>query len=269
MDNEFERITPVPEESQPVLDTETPEQAPTDAAGPAARPAAQKRTVIRTRAPKVSSPKPLVEGVNAPIAEEPAAPKRVPLTSAEERLIKDPDSMPEIKPLRKEHLLIPEQPVRTGTRTIWGLVITLVIIAGGIAWFFWYEGMLPWSKITDNPSDSGMVAVRPPSDYLVPSSSEDSQTPPPQTATPTTTPAADPGTASSTPPAQSQKVKVTSTPTGYLNVRSQPSTSGQLVTQVSPGDILAYTETQNGWYHVVLPNGSTGWVTGQYVTAAE
>ena len=62
-----------------------------------------------------------------------------------------------------------------------------------------------------------------------------------------------------------KKLKVTQTPTNYLNVREIPSTSGKQLVQIYPGEIYSYVTVQNGWYQIVLPNGSHGWVSGQYV----
>jgi len=65
------------------------------------------------------------------------------------------------------------------------------------------------------------------------------------------------------------QIKITNTPTGYLNVRATPATSGKLVTQVHPGEIYPYTAVQNNWYNITLIDGRTGWVTGQYVSVVQ
>jgi uncharacterized protein YgiM (DUF1202 family) len=62
------------------------------------------------------------------------------------------------------------------------------------------------------------------------------------------------------------KLKITSTPTGYLNVRATPSSDGKIITQVSPGSIFGYTAQQAGWYQITLPSGQTGWVSSQCIT---
>ena len=54
------------------------------------------------------------------------------------------------------------------------------------------------------------------------------------------------------------------TPTGFLNVRSEPSTAGEIITTVDPGDEFEYTGEQDGWYEITTPEGS-GWVSGDYV----
>ncbi|MFC1598314.1 SH3 domain-containing protein, partial [Patescibacteria group bacterium] len=52
---------------------------------------------------------------------------------------------------------------------------------------------------------------------------------------------------------------------GYLNVRSQPTTADGIIGTVTPGETYVYTEERGGWYHIVLPDGTSGWVIGQYV----
>ncbi len=62
------------------------------------------------------------------------------------------------------------------------------------------------------------------------------------------------------------KLKVNSTSTGYLNVRSEPASSSKLVVQIHPGETYPYTETKYDWYKITLPDGQSGWVSGTYVT---
>lgn len=71
-----------------------------------------------------------------------------------------------------------------------------------------------------------------------------------------------PGAATTT---AAQTVKILDTPTGFLNVRSEPSVSGDKVTEVDPGDTYEYTEEQEDWYKIVLKDGTEGWVYGDYV----
>lgn len=63
-----------------------------------------------------------------------------------------------------------------------------------------------------------------------------------------------------------KKVKIDSTPVGFLRVRSTPSTSGTQLDTVDPGDVFTYTDIQNGWYKITLDDGTQGWVSGTYVT---
>ncbi len=58
---------------------------------------------------------------------------------------------------------------------------------------------------------------------------------------------------------------ISDTPTGFLNVRDEPSTAGAQIDQVSPGDEYEYTDEKNGWYQIKLSDGTEGWVSGDYV----
>ena len=60
-------------------------------------------------------------------------------------------------------------------------------------------------------------------------------------------------------------LKVKDTPTGYLNVRSEASVSGEIVDKVDPGETFPYTAEQDGWYKITLPSGEEGWVSGEYI----
>lgn len=59
-------------------------------------------------------------------------------------------------------------------------------------------------------------------------------------------------------------VVILDTPTGYLNVRSENSTSADLITTLNPGDILELISEETGWYEVRLPDGKTGWISSTY-----
>lgn len=60
-------------------------------------------------------------------------------------------------------------------------------------------------------------------------------------------------------------VEILDTPTGFLNVRSEASVDGDIVTKVNPGETYEYSEVENGWYKITLDDGSIGWVSGDYV----
>jgi uncharacterized protein YgiM (DUF1202 family) len=59
-------------------------------------------------------------------------------------------------------------------------------------------------------------------------------------------------------------VRILETPTGWLNVRAEPALDGAVVTRVKPGEEYPYEVLQGGWYRIVLPDGSTGWVIETY-----
>ncbi|EPZ59176.1 bacterial SH3 domain protein [[Clostridium] sordellii ATCC 9714] len=53
-----------------------------------------------------------------------------------------------------------------------------------------------------------------------------------------------------------------------LNIRSGPSTSYSVITNVYKGDKLEILETSNGWYKVKLANGKIGWGSGKYISVS-
>lgn len=63
-------------------------------------------------------------------------------------------------------------------------------------------------------------------------------------------------------------VKIKDTPTGWLNVRSEPSTSGKeetVITKVDPGEVFAFIEKNDtGWYKIELDDGEEGWIAASY-----
>jgi TonB family protein len=61
-------------------------------------------------------------------------------------------------------------------------------------------------------------------------------------------------------------VRVTAT---TLNVRRQPSTTGDVLAQVRKGARLTLVTVGNDWMQVLLASGEKGWVSAQYVERAE
>ena len=60
-----------------------------------------------------------------------------------------------------------------------------------------------------------------------------------------------------------KRVRITTTPTGFLNVRSSPNTGSSVVAKVNPGETYELLEEQPGWYKIKLPSGQ-GWVSSEY-----
>lgn len=62
-------------------------------------------------------------------------------------------------------------------------------------------------------------------------------------------------------------VEILSTPTDFLRVRSEPSTLGEEVGRVTPGErfIILGEDEESGWINIEYEEGSEGWVTDQYV----
>ena len=64
-------------------------------------------------------------------------------------------------------------------------------------------------------------------------------------------------------------VTIKDTPTGFLRVRMEPSTSASEAARVNPGEKYTILDTQNGWYEIRYDGTNTGWVSGQYVEKVE
>jgi hypothetical protein len=69
-----------------------------------------------------------------------------------------------------------------------------------------------------------------------------------------------------TPPKASSTVKITSTPTGFLRVRSAPNRNSSEVGRVVPGEIYTVLDSLSGWYliKVELSATSSGWISSEY-----
>ena len=63
-------------------------------------------------------------------------------------------------------------------------------------------------------------------------------------------------------------VKIKDTPTGWLNVRSEPSTADKeetVITKIDPGQAFAFIEANDtGWYKIEIDDGEEGWITSRY-----
>jgi len=237
-------------------------------------------------APKVTSTRkvrPLVEGINAPVKAPAAvnAPKPK-LTLEEQELISETDSPKKLEPIPEskdyDSRLLSTAAVKRANRKSRNLgkiiivgIILLLLAFGAYKGYLWYlsrpSGMTvasdgnsqPQMTSTDNPDASATPTLIYSSSTpdmtassTFPLAGMDSGSTTPATTTPTLTPA--------------PQLKINSTPTGYLNVRNAPGSSGNIITQVHPGETYPYTATQSGWYQITLTNGQSGWVSGQYVT---
>jgi uncharacterized protein YgiM (DUF1202 family) len=62
------------------------------------------------------------------------------------------------------------------------------------------------------------------------------------------------------------QVEVSQTPTGYLRVRSEPSTLGNEVGRVVPGVKynLIETDVKSGWFKIEYSEGQSGWISNQF-----
>jgi uncharacterized protein YgiM (DUF1202 family) len=64
-------------------------------------------------------------------------------------------------------------------------------------------------------------------------------------------------------------IRIKDTPTGFLRVRMEPSTSATEAARVNPGDMFTILESENGWYEISYDGTSNGWVSGQYAERVE
>ncbi|MBN1374423.1 SH3 domain-containing protein [Candidatus Dojkabacteria bacterium] len=60
-------------------------------------------------------------------------------------------------------------------------------------------------------------------------------------------------------------VRVKENQWGFLNVRESPSSSAEIVTKVSPGEIFIVVEHVNSWYKIKIDETREGWVSGTYI----
>lgn len=90
----------------------------------------------------------------------------------------------------------------------------------------------------------------------------------PEVGTPTPTKTAT-SSATEVPDPPKPFVRIKDTPTGFLRVRLEPSTSASEAARVNPGEKYTYFDTQNGWYQIKYDGKNTGWVLGQYAEKFE
>jgi hypothetical protein len=64
-------------------------------------------------------------------------------------------------------------------------------------------------------------------------------------------------------------VRIKDTPTGFLRVRIEPSTSATEAGRVNPGEMYTIIDNKNGWYEINFDGTNEGWVSGQYTEKVE
>jgi hypothetical protein len=64
-------------------------------------------------------------------------------------------------------------------------------------------------------------------------------------------------------------IVIKDTPTGYLRVRMEPTTSATEAARVKPGDKFSILSAKSGWYQISYEEAKKGWVSGQYVDKVE
>jgi len=76
-----------------------------------------------------------------------------------------------------------------------------------------------------------------------------------------------PATSSATP--QKPYVVIKETPTGFLRVRMEPSTSATEAARVNPGEKYHLFDEKNNWYQISYDGTNKGWISGQYADKVE
>lgn len=96
---------------------------------------------------------------------------------------------------------------------------------------------------------------------------------PRQTPSPTPTRTPSPSPTSSQQTRNVRKVEILDTPTGFLRVREEPSTSSSEIGRAKPGDrfsVLDVRDVGGGiWYKIAFTETQDGWISGQYAKKIE
>lgn len=66
-------------------------------------------------------------------------------------------------------------------------------------------------------------------------------------------------------PQMRQNARVQRTNDGYLNLRTGPATNFPILQRLYAGQGLRTIGTQNGWFNVMLADGTRGWASGNFV----
>lgn len=69
-----------------------------------------------------------------------------------------------------------------------------------------------------------------------------------------------------TPKPGDEQITINDTPTGFLRVRSGPSTGTDEIGRVEPGETYTVESEENGWYQIKIKSGDLGWISGQFAT---
>lgn len=66
--------------------------------------------------------------------------------------------------------------------------------------------------------------------------------------------------------AQAETLFVVDTNDGYLNLRIGPSTNDRIITRIYGGTQVDGVGQSGSWRRIVLPDGTSGWASGNYLT---
>lgn len=62
---------------------------------------------------------------------------------------------------------------------------------------------------------------------------------------------------------------VKDTPTGFLRLRMEPSTTATEVAKLNPGEKFSIIGEESGWYELIYSSSQNGWASAQYLTKVE
>jgi len=65
------------------------------------------------------------------------------------------------------------------------------------------------------------------------------------------------------------QIKIIQTETGWLNVRSQPSTNADIITKVYPQESYPLLEKNQNWFKIELKDKKVGWISSKYATTTK
>jgi len=208
-------------------------------------------------------PRPDIEGITIPFSSRPTIMTRPNLTPSEKKLIEETETKRSLEETVRPMMGKITLPKRRPSYAKWFLTLLFLVILGITGYELYlryFPGQQPTAEQTDPYADLAFQG-----EPFIPT--EEITTPglKPATTTPTSTPAeADETTTTpATPPPA--MLKVTATPTDFLNVRQSASLSSPIITKIHPGEAYPYTDYQNGWYKITLTDGTVGWVSEQYV----
>lgn len=75
--------------------------------------------------------------------------------------------------------------------------------------------------------------------------------------------------ATQTSPPPKPYVEILETPTGFLRVRKDPSTSAEELARVNPGEYFPLLDEESSWYKIEYENDKEGWISNQYAKKFE
>ncbi len=88
-------------------------------------------------------------------------------------------------------------------------------------------------------------------------------------ATVTGTPTPEAKVTPKTTPPPKPYVLIKDTPTGWLRVRIEPSTTATEAAKVNPGEMYPLLDEESGWYQIEYQEDEEGWISGQYAEKYE